>query len=84
MALPEIKQVEMQYLNTWFSNLVDNINYDLGQIETAVPALSMVLTNIDTTPIQYLKESLDNLVDNLNAAFTEIDEKLRALEAQGK
>ena len=84
MALPKLEPVELHYLDLWFANIVDTINYDLGKIEGAVPALSMVLTNVDTAPIQYLKDSLDGLVKNVNAAFEQIENRLKGLEQGGK
>lgn len=80
MALPEIREVDLQYLNQWMSNLVDIINYDLNKIESAVPALSQVLTNTDPAPIQYLRDSLNELVNSLNSAFKQIDDRFRVLE----
>lgn len=80
MALPKLELIELQYIDLWFSNLVDNINYDLGKIEDAVPALDTILTTIDTSPVQYLRNSLDNLVNSINEAFEQIDTRLRALE----
>jgi flagellar capping protein FliD len=80
MALPK---VELHDLNNWFSNLVDNINYDLEKIEVAVPALNMVLTTIDTAPIQYLKDSLDKMIDGVNKSLSDMESRLKALEAKG-
>lgn len=82
--LPKLKQVDIKNLDQWFANLTDNINYDLGKIEGAVPALVKVLTNIDTAPIKYLKDSLDDLVNNMNKAIEQIDQRFRALEAEMK
>ena len=84
MALPKIEQIELQYLDQWFANLVDAINYDLTKIEGAVVALSMQLTNIDTAPIQYLKDSLNNLVKDINNGFETIDNQFRALDSRIK
>lgn len=80
--LPNIENVEMQYLDLWFANIVDTINYDLTQIETAVPALAQLLTNVDTAPIQYLKDSLDNLVKNVNKGFDQINDQFRSLDSR--
>ena len=82
MALPNLEPVDLHYLDLWFANIVDAINYDLGKIEDAVPALSMVLTTMDTAPIQYLRESLDKLVDNINKGFAEIENRLKAIESR--
>ena len=82
MALPKLDDVQLHYLDLWFANLVDTINYDLGKIEDEVPTLDMVLTNVDTAPIQYLKDSLDELIKNLNDGFEEIDRRLSALESK--
>lgn len=84
MALTKIDKIELQYLDQWFSNIVDAINYDLGKIEAAVPALSMVLTNVDSAPIEYLRNSLDKLVDNINNGFEMIDDRLRKIESDIK
>lgn len=84
MALPKIDRVELQYLDQWFANIVDTINYDLGKIEGAVPALNKVLTNVDTAPIQYLRDSLDKLVDNINKGFEQIDDRLGKIESDIK
>ena len=84
MATPKLEQIELQYLDLWFANIVDTLNYDLGKIEIAVPALSMVLTNLDTAPIQYLKDSFTKLVDNINDAFEQIDDRLGKIESQLK
>jgi hypothetical protein len=81
MALPKIKPVDLQYLDNWFSNVVDALNYDLGKIEDAVPTLDMVLTNIDTAPIQYLRDSLNKLVEDINVGFEQIDNRLRDIES---
>jgi len=83
MALPEMDKIDLQYLDSWFANLVDTLNYDIQKIEEEVPTLAMVLTNIDTAPIQYLKESLDKLIKSMNEAFKQIDERLSALEDKG-
>lgn len=82
MELRDTKKVELQYLDQWFSNLVDTINYDLGQIEGAVPALSMQLTTVDTAPIRYLVESLNKLVDDLNDNMERISDSILSLEAR--
>jgi hypothetical protein len=82
MALPKIEPIELQYLDLWFANIVDTINYDLGQIEVAVPALSMMLTTVDTAPIQYLKDSLTRLVATLNQGFEQIDDRMRKIESR--
>ncbi len=82
MALPKIELIELHYLDLWFANIVDTINYDLAQIEDAVPALSMLLTNVDTAPIQYLKDSLDALVRDINEGFEKIGDQFRSLEAR--
>jgi len=82
MALPKIAPIELQYLDLWFANIVDAINYDLIQIEAAVPALSMMLTSIDTVPIQYLKDSFTKLVENINQGFMQIDDRLRDMESR--
>lgn len=82
MALPKLENVELHYLDLWFANLVDIINYDLGKIEDEVPTLDMVLTNVDTAPIQYLKDSLDGLITNLNEVFEEIDNRLQLIESR--
>lgn len=80
--LPKIDSVEMQYLDLWFANIVDTINYDLTKIESAVPALAQQLTNVDTAPIQYLKDSLDQLVKNVNKGFDQINDKFRSLDSR--
>ena len=82
MALPKIESIDLQYLDLWFANIVDAVNYDLTQIETAVPALSMLLTSLDTAPIEYLKESLSKLVENINQGFMQIDDRLRDMESR--
>ena len=84
MALPEIEKIELQYMDQWFSNVVDTVNYDLNQIEGAVGALSMKLTNIDAAPIQYLRDSLNGLVTNINKAFNKIDDQFSSLESRIK
>jgi hypothetical protein len=84
MALPKIDPVELHYLDLWFANIVDILNYDLGKIEVAVPSLDMVLTNVDTAPIQYLRDSLENLVSNINKGFEQIENRLKMLESQAK
>ncbi len=82
MALPKIDPVELHYLDLWFANIVDTINYDLGKIEGAVPALNMVLTNIDTAPIQYLTNSLDELVKSMNAGFEQVEQSFNSIESR--
>lgn len=81
MALPEIKEIELHYLDLWLSNLVDALNYNNTKIEDEVPTLDEVLTTIDTVPIQYLRDSFTNLVDNINKGFEQIDDRLRKLES---
>ena len=76
MALPKMEKIDLQYLDQWFANVTGIINYDLQQIETAVPALNMVLTNLDVAPIQDLIDSLNELVDNINDAFDQIEDRL--------
>lgn len=82
MALPDLDEMDLQYLDSWFGNIVDTLNYDIQKIEDEVPALDNILTNVDTAPIQYLKESLDKMVMTVNDAFTQIEERLSALEAK--
>lgn len=82
VGLPKVGFIKLDTLDLWFSNVVDAVNYDLGKIENAVPALNMVLTNIDTAPIQYLKDSLDELVKNINTGFDQIDDRLKTMEAK--
>lgn len=77
--IKEIPNIELQYLDTWFSNIVDTINYDLAKIEDAVPALSAILTTLDAAPIQYLNESFNGLVKSLNNGFDQINDKFREL-----
>lgn len=84
MELPKLEYADIHYLNTWFSNIVDAINYDLAQIEDAVPALSMMLTTLDTAPIQYLAASLNKIVDNINDGFSKIDSRLNQIESDIK
>jgi hypothetical protein len=80
VELPELKQVEIQTLDQWFSTLVDTVNYDLQQIESAVVALADMLTTVDTAPIQYLKDSLNELVKNLNANFSKISDEISSMD----
>jgi hypothetical protein len=84
VALTNLKKVELQYLDQWFSTLVDSTNYNIGQIQIAVPVLNMLLTNLDTAPIKYLRESLDKLVDNIDEAFQQFDLRLRKIEEEMK
>ncbi len=77
-----IERIELQYLDTWFSNIVDTINFDLCKIEDAVPALAQLLTTLDAAPVQYLNESFDALVKNLNNGFDQINDKVRSLESR--
>ena len=80
MELPDIKQVELQSLDQWFSTLVDTVNYDLQTIEGAVVALEDKLTTVDTAPIQYLKDSLNELVKDLNSSFSAINDAISSLD----
>lgn len=85
MALPKVEQVELQYMDTWFSNLVDNLNYDIGQIQASLADIDPpenFLNTIDTSPIQYLRSSLQRMVNTLNEAFREIEERLGELESK--
>ena len=84
MALPNMKPIELQYLNQWFSTLVSSINFDLEKIEGAVIARDKELTNIDTAPLEYLKDSLNELVDNMNNGFEQIDDQFRSLDGRMK
>lgn len=87
MALPKLDQIEIQFLDQWFNNLVDNLNYDIGQIQTAIsmvdPMFDNVLTTIDTAPIAYLRDSLKELVESINEGFSQIEQRLKALEQGG-
>lgn len=82
MELIDFKDVELQYLDVWMANLVDNINYDLGQIQIEVPTLDMKLNTIDTAPVEYLAESLNNLVDDLNENMEMIADAVRSIESR--
>ena len=84
MELPEIEEVEIQYLDQWFANLVDTVNYDLLKIEGAVIALEKILVNLDTAPIQYLKDSLNEMVKKINTGFDQISEQMNALDSRLK
>lgn len=84
MALPDLNKVELQYLNNWFSNLVDTLNYNLGKIEDEVVTLDKVLVTIDTAPIDYLRDSLNDIVLSINKGFEQIEERLSKLEARSK
>lgn len=92
MELPELKKIQMQDLDRWFTTLSDGINYNLQEIQAAVPALTTnkALSTIDTAPVQYLKNALDGLVDNLNknlgglsAEFAKMDKRIKSLEDAG-
>ena len=90
MELPEIKKIQMQDLDRWFSTLTDGLNYNLQEIEKALPSslgANKNLSTIDTPPIQYLKNALDELVSNLNknlgglsAEFAKMDKRIKSLE----
>lgn len=82
MELPNIKQVELQTLDQWFSTLVDTVNYDLQTIQAALVTLGqqVSLTTVDTVPIQYLKDSLNELVSNLNDNFSTINDAISSLD----
>lgn len=82
MALPDIKPVDLQYLDQWLTNLVDTLNVNLQKIMDEVPTLDRELTTIDAVPIQYLRDSLDDLVNNMNEAFEVIDDRFRELESR--
>ncbi len=84
MALPDIEDVELQFMDQWFSNLVDAVNYDFQLVEGAVVALTDKLTTIDTAPIAYLNDSLKNLVKNINSAFGMIDKRLEEMDSRIK
>jgi len=78
--LPKVEYVDLHYMNVWFSTLVDNLNFDIGQIESAVSALAMQLNTLDTAPIQYLEDSIDKLVDNINKGFEQIEDRFRSFD----
>ena len=80
MELPNISEIELQYLDQWFSNIVDTINFDLQKIEGAVVALNMQLTNLDAAPIQSLKDALNGLVEDLNEGFAQVGEQFDLLD----
>jgi hypothetical protein len=82
VELPNIKQVELQTLDQWFSTLVDTVNYDLQTIQAALVTLGqqVSLTTVDTAPIQYLKDSLNELVSNLNDSFSTINDAISSLD----
>jgi hypothetical protein len=82
MALPNIDQIELQYLDIWFSNIVDTMNYDLGLIQNAVPALTSPLITLDTAPIQYLRDSFDKLTNVLNQGFEQIYNEIESLKSR--
>jgi len=79
VELPKVENIELKYINQWFSNLVDTINFDLSQIETAVIALNKQLTTLDAAPTQYLSESLNKLVISINDGFEKIGMELQSL-----
>lgn len=90
MELPEIKKIEMQDLDRWFTTLTDGVNYNLQEIEKALPlslGANKNLSTIDTAPINYLKNALDELVTNLNknlgglsAEFAKMEKRIKSLE----
>jgi hypothetical protein len=82
MALHKVQPIDLQYLNIWFSNIVDTLNYNIQQIETAVPTLAHLLTTLDTPPDEYLKDSFKKLVENINQSFNDIDDRLRSIESK--
>ena len=85
MALPEIKDVELQFMDQWFANLVDAINFDLQLLQKAtVLPLTDNLTTVDTSPIAYLNDSLKNLVRNINSAFGMINDRLGEMDSRIK
>lgn len=84
VELPKLKDVQLQYMDQWFSNLVDTMNTNLANIEAAVVALSMQLTNLDTSPFQYLRDSLHEMVDNINTGFDKIENEFKSLDARLK
>lgn len=84
VELPKLKEVQLQYMDQWFSNLVDTMNTNLANIEAAVMALSMQLTNLDTAPFQYLRDSLNELVNNVNDGFEKIQDEFKTLDSRLK
>ncbi len=82
MEQPKLEHVELQAIELWFANFVDAINYDLQQIETAVPALDNLLTTIDTPPYRYLTDALNKLIDDVNQSLEENDDRIKSLESQ--
>ncbi len=81
MAQPKIEHVQLQAIELWFANFVDTINYDLKQIETAVPSLNNLLTTIDTPPYKYLTDALNKLIDEVNEALEKNDDRIKSLES---
>ncbi len=84
MELPEIKKVQMQDLDRWFTTLVDSVNYDFQEVSKLVLGLQDNLATIDTAPIQYLKNALDGLVDSLNNSFSAIKNELESMDRRLK
>lgn len=80
MALTDVKEIQINFLDQWLSNLGDDINFNNAKIIEEVPSLDQKLTNIDSVPIKYLEDSLRELVNNINKSFQEIEERLNRLE----
>ena len=80
----DINQIEIQYLDRWFANIVDNSNFNIDQIVIAVPALENVLQTLDTAPIEYLKDSLNTLVTEITGALDKINDKITDLDVRLK
>lgn len=80
--LTNVQEVELQFMDQWFSNLVDTVNYDLQTIMAAAGSLTPTLTTVDTSPIAYLTQSLNKLVETLNSNFDMIEERLRDMDSR--
>lgn len=81
--LADIEEVELQYMDQWFSNLVDTLNYDLQQIMSAAGSLTPDnLTTVDTSPIAYLTASMNKLVGTVNANFDMINKQLQEMDSR--
>jgi hypothetical protein len=75
-----IKDININDLELWISNLVDVINYNSSLAESAVPALVKALNQVDTAPLPDLRHELILLVKSINTILTDLQSRIERLE----
>ncbi len=82
MELAKFKEFDTKYLEQWFADTVDIINYNTTKTQEVVGGLDKKLTSLDTVPFDELKDFFNNFIDHINDSFDKIMDAHKVLETK--